>query len=145
MRFFYQFPNFLYFYINIARIFAHLHDFVLCQLPHFLYFCTNFFYTLHEIALAKRAAFLAHLHKLLPACRRTFSSLWETLWQFVSSFFARLHSFPRLFLMWLQLFPSISFLFLLLFLFVMFLFLQRFSLISFMLLQCFSLVILISP
>lgn len=71
--------NFLQFSVHLYKycvyFYAHLRNFSLCQLLHFMYFCTNFFYTLHEIVLVKRAAFLAYLHKLFPACRRTFSSL----------------------------------------------------------------------
>lgn len=67
--------NFLQFSVHLCKycvyFYAHSHNFSLCQLLHFLYFCTNFFYTLHEIVLVKRTA----LHKLFPACRRTFSSL----------------------------------------------------------------------
>lgn len=67
--------NFLQFSVHLYKycvyFSTHLHSFALCQLLHFLYFCTNFFYTLHETVLVKRTA----LHKLFPACRRTFSSL----------------------------------------------------------------------
>ena len=141
--------NFLYIYTNIACI--SMHTRTILRFASFFIFCTfvqTFSTHCTKIALAKCHS----LYKLFGTFAQTFSSLpphfsslWETLWQFVSSFLARLHSFPQLFLMRLQLFPSATILFLLLFPFVMFLFLQRFSLISFMLLQCFSFITLISP
>lgn len=53
--------NFLQFSVHLYKycvyFYAHSRSFSLCQLLRFLYLCTNFFYTLHEIVLVKRAAF----------------------------------------------------------------------------------------
>ena len=68
--------NFLYFYTNIMRIF--LHTRTILHFASFLIFCTfaqTFSTHCTKIALAKCHS----LYKLFPACRRTFSSLWETL------------------------------------------------------------------
>lgn len=137
--------NFLYICTNIACI--SMHTRAVFRFASFFVFCTFVqTFSTHCTKLylwsAQLFSTFAQTFSSLPP---HFSSLWETLWQFVPSFLARFHSFPQLFLMRLQLFPSISFLFLLLFPFVMFLFLQRFSLISFMLLQCFSPITFISP
>ena len=71
--------NFLQFSVHLhkhcAYFSAHLHSFALCQLLHFLCICTNFFYTLSLRSAIACINFLARLHKLFPACRRTFSSL----------------------------------------------------------------------
>ena len=71
--------NFLQFSAHLHKhcvyFYAHSRSFSLCQLLHFLYFCTNFFYTLRLRSTIACINFLARLHKLFPACRRTFSSL----------------------------------------------------------------------
>lgn len=83
--------HFLYFYTNIARIFAHLHNFALFQLPHFLYICTNFFYTLHENYTCEARSFFGTF-------AQTFSSLPPHFFQLVRNFmticFQLFHSFP---------------------------------------------------
>ena len=67
--------NFLYIYTNIARIFAHLHNFTLCQLPHFLYFCTNFFYALHENCTREARSFFGTFAQTFSSLPPHFSSL----------------------------------------------------------------------
>lgn len=73
------FYNFLYIYTNIVRISLHTHT-ALCFVS-FITFCTfaQIFSTyctkLHSQSTIACTNFLAHLHKLFPACRRTFSSL----------------------------------------------------------------------
>ena len=71
--------NFLYICTNIARISLHTRTafrfasfFIFCAFAQtFSTHCTKMYLRAHN--------FLARLHKLFPACRRTFSSLWETL------------------------------------------------------------------
>ena len=71
--------NFLYIYTNIVRTSPHTR--AVFRFASFFIFCTFVqTFSTHCTKLYLRArSFLAHLHKLLPACRRTFSSLWETL------------------------------------------------------------------
>ena len=75
--------NFLYICTSIARI--SLHICTILRFVSFFIFCTFVqTFSTHCTKLRLRSAiactnFLARLHKLFPACRRIFSSLWETL------------------------------------------------------------------
>ena len=83
MRFSINFLQFsVHLYKHCAYFSAHLHSFALCQLLHFLCICTNFFYTLHENALAKCHS----LYKLFGTFAQTFSSLPPHFFQLVRNF-----------------------------------------------------------
>ena len=83
MRFSINFLQFsVHLYKHCAYFSAHSHSFSLCQLLHFLCICTNFFYTLHEIVLAKCHS----LYKLFGTFAQTFSSLPPHFFQLVRNF-----------------------------------------------------------
>ena len=86
--------NFLQFSVHLykhcAYFSAHLHSFALCQLLHFLCICTNFFYTLHENALAKCHS----LYKLFGTFAQTFSSLPPHFFQLVRNFMTNCFQLP---------------------------------------------------
>ena len=78
--FFHQFPTIFCTFAQTLCVFSHIC--IILRFASFLIFCTFAqTFSTHCTKLYLRAhSFLAHLHKLFPACRRTFSILWEILW-----------------------------------------------------------------
>lgn len=64
---------------HCAYFSAHSHSFALCQLPHFLYICTNFFYVLHENCTRES-------HSFFSTFAQTSSSLSPHFFQLVRNF-----------------------------------------------------------